>query len=563
MVTDRGARLRSLVLPPTVYVAAATCFTWPLAVEATDHLVAPAHVAPTVSLLMIWILRWDLHALATDPANLFNGNALYPAPGTLALSEHMLGNLPLFAPVWAATGNPLLALNVVTIASFVLGGLFMHLLARRWTGSEAGAYAAGLAFAFAPWRGPALLTAHVLGVQYLPLILLALDHTATTGSLQSALLTAAVLALQTLASYYLGYVAFLAAGAYLLADLIGRGFRGRLRTLSALGLAVLLPVAVVVPVTLPYLAAKASGVLRTLHGEDFRQALWLTGGPTVVARDWVGWPATVLGLAGAGRLVRLWGADRTAAVRVLGLVLTALLGFLLVPGPDGPWGMLPLFDLLALVVPGFGNLRVTPRFGILASFGLSALTAFGVASLLRLLAGRRAASAPYATVAAVAAVAAFAPLRPLPRLASIAVPVGTAIPPAYRWLAEHGRGEPLLELPDRAGLYAIRTGARAMYFSTYHWLPLLNGWSGYIPRSFGFLIGQAERLPDDSAIQALVDCTGLRWILLHDPTPRQQQTWATFHAVRLQSEFANGSRSTDRLYEVVIPPRGGCPPGLF
>src|SRR5919109_5281469 len=64
-------------------------------------------------LLVTWILAWGSHALTTDPLNLFNANIFYPVQNTLALSEHMVGVVPLFAPVYLLTGNPIFAYNTV------------------------------------------------------------------------------------------------------------------------------------------------------------------------------------------------------------------------------------------------------------------------------------------------------------------------------------------------------------------------------------------------------------------------------------------------------------------
>jgi hypothetical protein len=50
---------------------------------------------------------------STNPWNLFNANIYYLASNTLALSEHLLGVLSIFAPAYALTGNPILAYNVV------------------------------------------------------------------------------------------------------------------------------------------------------------------------------------------------------------------------------------------------------------------------------------------------------------------------------------------------------------------------------------------------------------------------------------------------------------------
>jgi hypothetical protein len=106
------------------FVAAAALFgvvtlaiTWPL--PPSGHAGARLAVALRLGLelvqrdinLTMWVLAWDSHALVTDPLHLFHANPFYPARLTLAL-EHMLGNAPVFTPVYLATGNPVLAHQV-------------------------------------------------------------------------------------------------------------------------------------------------------------------------------------------------------------------------------------------------------------------------------------------------------------------------------------------------------------------------------------------------------------------------------------------------------------------
>ncbi len=79
-------------------------------------------------LLVTWILGWSSHALTTDPLNLFNANIFYPVQNTLALSEHMIAVVPIFAPVYLLTGNPILAYNTVFFLSFILCGMATFLL---------------------------------------------------------------------------------------------------------------------------------------------------------------------------------------------------------------------------------------------------------------------------------------------------------------------------------------------------------------------------------------------------------------------------------------------------
>src|SRR5262249_30435829 len=63
--------------------------------------------------LHIWILAWVAHAIATAPARLLDANINYPAPRQLTGSEHFATSQLVFGPVYALTGNPVLAANVL------------------------------------------------------------------------------------------------------------------------------------------------------------------------------------------------------------------------------------------------------------------------------------------------------------------------------------------------------------------------------------------------------------------------------------------------------------------
>lgn len=557
--TERSSFGGRLAVAAAVYVAATLCLTWPLPALAWSHIYDGgggfwSGRLRADLLLMIWIMRWDIHALATRPLGLFDANIFHPMGGTLALSEHLLGALPIFAPLWAVTGNPVFAFNVWVFASFVLSGLFMHVLVLRWTGSTAAAYVGALAFAFAPWRIPdGLGRAHLLQVQYFPLILLALDRTASTGSLASAVAAAGLLALQALCSYYVGYQAFAAAGAFLLAEVVARGVRGRGANLRALGLAVLLPLAILGPISVPYMLARAHGDLEVAAlpaGLGPRTHLVATG--RAVVPGYAGWGAALLACLALPGIVWRWWADRAAATRRLAFVAIAIVGLLLAEGP----GTLP-YDWVAAVVPGFRNIRAAVRFGSLVSFGMSGLGAMAVAGLCSAMRrdGVRARLAAWATAVGAAALV-VAPVASARRLAGWPVAVGRSIPASYRWLAARGGGGPLLELPAYTNTNA-QSSALAMYYSTYHWLPLVNGYSGYVPRSYEFLAAYAAQLPSPAALELLARCAQVRWVLVHSASPARLRAWARLPGVRLRVRYPRPGGGSDRIYEVIAPAPGG------
>src|SRR6185436_4062876 len=149
------APFRRWSLPSSVtvlYLAIALVMTWPLATVMTRQIAGD--VGDT--LFNCWILLWTsgqiLRAISGDPgalAQYWNGNIFYPAPLTLAFSEHLTPQMLQALPVLAVSGNIVLAYNVLFLATIVLSGLGMYLLVRELIGQPLAACLAGLAFAFA------------------------------------------------------------------------------------------------------------------------------------------------------------------------------------------------------------------------------------------------------------------------------------------------------------------------------------------------------------------------------------------------------------------------------
>jgi len=187
------ARLLAAVAPLALAVCGAVLVTWPLALHMGDHLVVPGWfigqgAVPTSpdTYLHLYILAWVHHALTTG-ASLFDANAMYPARAALAGSEHMLGHWPLHGPVYAATGNPVLAYDWVLLSSFVLNALAVHALVRRWTHCAPAGLVAAAIYAWAPLRFAMLDTVQHLNVAYLPLLVLCADRWWERGSVLAAI----------------------------------------------------------------------------------------------------------------------------------------------------------------------------------------------------------------------------------------------------------------------------------------------------------------------------------------------------------------------------------------
>jgi hypothetical protein len=548
-----------------LYLAATIYFTWPLARVARDHVMARQALVLADHHLVMWIMSAVLRALTTAPARLYEANALHPTPHVIAHSEHLLGDQLVFAPVFLATENPVLGMNLVVLTSYVLAAVFMHALVRRWTGSAAAAVVAALAFAFAPWRLEEGLP-HLLPVQYLPLIVLLLDAAIVTGRTRAALAASVAVVLQVLCSYYLGYMAAVVVGCQLAANALVCGVRGRARAWRAVAVVAAVTIAVIVPISLPYLQMRAAGDLTVdpgrlalMYGFAYLRA-WR------IVSVYVGMGTLVLGMLGALGAAGAGRADRVRGARVLGLVLCAMVGFFLALGPHGVGGWFSPYAWLGAVVPGFDRMRAPIRFGAVSSFGMSALAGFAVAAVLtwsRAARRGRAWGTVAVTLALITILAHPARMKPQPATPAIAP---ENVPAAHRWLARHGDGGPLVELPIGASLGLRRQveAARAMFLSTYHWLPLVNGHTGFFPPAYGLLERYAEQLPAPAALDALAACTGVRWILVHASAQQRRPGWAALPGIRLRETFAaSPPGAEDRLYEVSRPFDPNCVDRLF
>jgi hypothetical protein len=166
----------------------------------------------------------------------------------------------------------------------------------------------------------------------------------------------------------------------------------------------------------------------------------------------------------------------------------------------------PLYDLLYRLLPPVRSLRAPARFGIFYLFGLSVLCAIGVDQVLELLARSKAKS----IVAAVLVLMLCVEYASRPTLTRVA----TVTPAAYSALNKLPFG-PIAELPMPHPDALPGPDPQYEYLSTFHWRPMLNGYSGFYPESYLQLL---ETVTSDSlpgAWLAAIENAHAEYILFH------------------------------------------------
>jgi len=442
-------------------------------------------------LFSTWRLSWIAHQFPRAPLHLFDANIFYPEPRTLAYSDSMVVPALTAAPlVWLGM-RQLLATNLLLLSGFFFSGAAMFLLVWSLTRHVPAALVAGFVFAFLPYRFMHYAHLELQMAQWMPLCLWALHRTITRGRLVDGLLTGLFLALQTLSSWYYGI--FLAT--YLvpltLVLLAGERREAIVRSIRSLAAGAVLTAILVAPFAVPYFEARRTVGERPVEEIGFYSAtpinyLAAHHRNTLFGKATAGWGGQERELfQGIAvpliALVGLWpplSRVRLAYAVALGLAFEISLGL---NGALFPW-------LHEHVLP-YRGLRVPARMGILFGLSLAVLGCYGVARICTRPCGRRAAGLAFALLAGLVAAEYHSTL--------FLKEIWKEAPAIYQQLPDPAN-QVVLNLPIIApdvGLEPIY-----MYFSTFRWHKLLNGYSGFNPPWYQTLVEHMKTFPDEESM---------------------------------------------------------------
>lgn len=491
----RGVPEWALVTAAAVLLA--VVMTWPIA----PRLSRAARVDSTDAMYAMWNVAWVARAVTSHPLELFNANIFYPHTGTLAYSEGNVGAGVLGAPAWLLTRNVYATYNSVVLAGFVLSFLCTYALVRRLTGNRLAAAAAAMAFAYAPYiyaRLPHIQLQMTFGM---PLALLAFHRVVDRPGWRNGALLGAALAAAALSSAYYGILIGLAIGVGTISYASWLGLWRQRAYWVAIVVALAVLAAVMLPFFLPYMTIREEGFERTLE-EARRYGVnwwgWLAS--PVRTHGWllnenrrgVAFPGilrVIMGFAGLGLVAfsarhasRIVNGRAHAVFYLLIFALTFWTSF----GPQAG-----LYTLLHNTIPVFAFLRAVERFAILVTLALCV----GLGFCVVLLHEWRRRSARRAAMGA-CAVLLFALIAADSWVAPLYYPAALPVPRVYHALARAPRGA-VAEFPFFYRTIDFNRHAWYMLYSTYHWQPLINGYSDHYPKPFIDMLDVIKEFPTD------------------------------------------------------------------
>lgn len=426
-------------------------------------------------LLNTAILAWNAKHLPLT-ADWWNFPAFAPLSGVTAFTEHLLGAYPLTSPIIWATGNAVLAYNILLLACFPLNGIATYALVRELTGSATAAFVGGLAFAFAPFIGNQLPHVQMLMAFGMPFALFELHRYMNDGRGRD-LVWFGVGWLEVLLSnaYFLVFFPILVA-VWMVWFFRKMAMRRRLAVLTT----VLVSTLPIVPLLVGYHTRQAayglsrgyqeilamSAGMESLAGVSFFSVLWKQWLPATYgeASLFPGFAITALAIVGVAAGLRS-SAHRSSRRLVLFYLVGALLmwGFTLgplvrwsgvrVPPRYGPYWLL-------LKVPGAQAIRVPPRAWMPGALCLAVCGGFGAAWLSRQKYGEWVVAASALMIVAEGWFVADMPRVTRPAT-GIALPAGAMV----------------LDLP----MSAYYGDADAQYLAVLGNYRAVSGYSGYVP----------------------------------------------------------------------------------
>jgi len=529
-----AGNVRFLALSLTLFVALTAVMTYPQVLRMSDGVHDPAD-----PLMVTWILSWVAHQLPIAPAHIFDANIFYPERNTLAYSETLLVPGLLAAPLYWLGVGPILIYNLVFLSGFALSGVGVTLLVRRLTGNTGAALLAGIVFAFPPYRIDHYAHLQLQQTQFIPLALWAFHRLLDSGRVRDGVLLGAFTAGQLLSCMYYGLF-LIPYMAVVCGTLLIASRRMPRERLTALVVAAGIVTAAMVPVGRAYLAARdvvgqrgreevaqnsatwrnylAPPEVNAVYGNVFARFMEperrLFPGFVAVALAIVGMlPRKRGGLEHSENLEHPENSANPSArfAYILGLILAfdVSLGF------NGV-----IYRALYDYFLPFKALRIPARMGLMVGFSLAVLAGYGAA---RIAARLRSANAR----------------RTVLMVIGVLMLVEYASKPLPLWAAPARPPESYADLVRDAGegptsvIFEFPTGGMQdpfyLYYSTFHWQYLINGYSGFFPPSYQKVVYAMRGFPDETAL-TVIGSHGVRYLVIHGeflPRERYEQVIAT------------------------------------
>lgn len=520
--------------PLLIFAFFSLIMTYPLVFHMDDHV--PSDLGDP--LYTIWVLSWTSHSIGSGFEGLWDANNFYPHQKTLLFADHIFGLSILAAPLAGLTGNFIFSYNFLFILSFFLCASGMYALIYHLTGSQAAAVIGGLIFAFFPYRYAHISHLEILFFAWMAFLFLFLHRFFQDPSIKNMLGVGVFYVLQVLCCGYYGVFITLFTGLFIVFyTWTTRSFQktGFWVRISLLALTCFL---ILIPFYFPYISVHRtlaferrirevihySAQLQHFLSVPHWNVVWGRLMGTEGGHEWQLYPGAITLLLVAFCFIKTKASilkEKKRKSHKTFYVITAALAFVLSLGPvirfldreiiTGP------YMIFYKWIPGFSSLRVPSRLLVVMMLAMSVLSGYGTVRLLERVPGAMRKRILTVFIGGLILVD-FASL-PLPLTG---IEKGDNIPAVYSTVKTLPNDVALIELPMPNLGVGRAYDSIYMYYSTFHWKPIVNGYCGYNPPGYLIVRDAMEVFPSAGTFDLLRDLD-VQYVLVHTHGFRQEK----------------------------------------
>ena len=533
--------------------------TWPLTLKLNTHVTSGQQPAMSVPYLNLWTLAWNHHWLKGETETYWDANHFFPHQKTLAYSEPQLGIGLLTFPVVLLGGNTVLAYNLALLVFFAGAGMAVYALC-WWilgivqeisdTDKCLASITSGILYAFTPYMFKEIAVIQLLATLFAPLCFLGLHRFFYQKRLRDALL----FFLSFLGCWYTCAYYGLFLSVFVACFMLFFWHRDLLywRYLLCGFVSVIFLIVCLLPLATGMLSAKAALSISfpetLVEGLSSGLMVYLTPPSSSLLYE------RILGIAHSDSSLFLGGMlfclasigtvmvvkaknpqtnsqndcinnQRQTFRRRCGFFYIAMslvafilsLGMKLTPIHAEDLGIyrfivwLSPYNLLYNFVPGFSSIRSAYRFAIFVALFLSILAGIGMLWMCFRFRSRW----RWVLIISLMSATIFE-LWPTPlRLAKVPSKLDE-LPHIYQQVKKLPSEAVLIEFPQPISLseHHMEATSRQMYFSTFHWHRLINGYSGFVPKAYRELTELLAKAPSQTVLPA-INAFDTQYVIAH------------------------------------------------
>lgn len=491
-------------------------------------------------LFIAWNHNWVIHALFTDPLNIFNANIYFPYKNTLAFSEPFFTSSILSIIPVLLIRQPIAAVNFIFISSIMLTGFAVYLLCLNLTKNHLASLICAFLLIFSPAFLDKKTHLQVIALEHIPFSILFTFLYLKKQRFVYLIFSALFFLLQMYNSFMPGYFLVFFYAIFLgVLFFFQKKEAQKLINKKTLGL-ILITLLLIIPVIYPYLKISKElngkrdirdAIHFALQPEDFlvtnehsrlNSVLNLIENPGKYAVNaeikpgFIGFVFSILVLISLIRLPYYW---RKRNVYYLSFFSTGILGLILSLGPALHLGrqtihfpfLIPLpYAIFYYILPGFQGFRNSARFEMLFILLLTIPIAILLADWFKKIKKKQ---VIVSLILVIGIVLEFSwPIKFFPILQTknfpfehhflVTTPINSSYieMPIYNWNMFPYSGEEI----------------EREYFSTLHFRKTVNGYSGFSPYPWQDMTYRlAQNFPDENSVQEIKKI-GINYLIVHE-----------------------------------------------